>query len=285
MDKYVLLVGAMKNFGDFLIVDRAKKLLRKHKPWVELIELPRWEPIDSHLEEVNSAKALILCGGPAYQPNFYPKIYPLTKDLDSIKVPIIPFGLGWYSFPGDDISWKQFSFTRSSLTRSSLKLLRKIHNNCAFTSCRDYLTKRILAKYGFKNVLMTRDPAWYDVKFMKKRFEPPQKTEKIAFSLPQRRIYYSQSLTVAKALKQLFPKAKLICTFHRGFEADQYTSIREALSLQKLKTALEGLCDEIVNIAYDLSKDIEIYRDCDLHVGYRLHGHIFFLSQRKPSFL
>ena len=30
---------------------------------------------------------------------------------------------------------------------------------------------------------------------------------------------------------------------------------------------------------------MELYRDCDLHVGFRVHAHIFFLSIRKPTFL
>jgi len=280
MGKYVLLVGAMKNFGDFLIVDRAKRLLRAHRPGEKLMELPRWEPIYSHLEEVNAAKAIILCGGPAYQPNFYPKIYPLVEELDSIKVPIIPFGLGWYAFPGDDISWEQFYFTASSL-----KLLRKVHNSCSFTSCRDYLTKELLARYGFKNVLMTGDPAWYDLRFIGKEFIPPRKINTIALSLPQRYLYHDQSLKIAKAMKELLPRTKLICTFHRGIEADQYTSLTEAQRLQRLKKALKIVCDEIINLGYSLTKGLETYRDCDLHIGYRLHAHILFLSQRKPSFL
>jgi len=282
MDKYVLLEGAKKNFGDFLIVDRAKKLLRKYKPGIEFVELPRWKPIDSYLEEVNAAKAIILCGGPAYNPKFYPGIYPLVKDLSSIRIPIIPFGLGWDAFPGDDVSCRYFTFTSSSL-----RLLQKIHSNCVFSSCRDYPTKRVLSRHGFKNVLMTGDPAWYDLKFIEKEFIPPYKINVIAFSLPQKRIYYKQSLAVVKVLKKLFPKSKLICTFHRGIEADKYTSIREARGLQELKAALEelSLCDEIVNLAYNLSRGMEIYSNCDLHVGYRLHAHILFLSHRKPSFL
>ena len=280
MNKYVLLVGAMKNFGDFLIVDRAKKLLRAHKPGVEFLELPRWEPINSHLEEVNTAKAIILCGGPAYQPKLYPKIYPLVEDLDSLNVPIIPFGLGWYEFPGDDISWKNFLFTDSSL-----KLLRKIHSNCAFSSCRDYLTKELLVRNGFKNVLMTGDPAWYDLEFMGKEFVPLQEIKRIGFSLPQRYLYHNQSVMAAEILKKLFPRAKLVCSFHRGISADQYTTIKEARRLQRLKETLESICDEVVDLSYDLARGGNVYRKCDLHVGYRLHAHILFLSQRKPSFL
>ncbi|EAO7496473.1 hypothetical protein AKL48_25425, partial [Salmonella enterica] len=94
---YTLLYGAKKNVGDFLILDRAIKLLKEHKPSEELHLVKRWLPIDEHLEVINKSKAIILCGGPAYQKDFYPGIYPLTKNLIDIKVPIVPFGLGWFS--------------------------------------------------------------------------------------------------------------------------------------------------------------------------------------------
>jgi hypothetical protein len=41
---------------------------------------------------------------------------------------------------------------------------------------------------------------------------------------------------------------------------------------------------EIVDAAYDLRK-IDFYHDCDLHIGYRVHAHLYFLSIRRPSFL
>lgn len=30
---------------------------------------------------------------------------------------------------------------------------------------------------------------------------------------------------------------------------------------------------------------LKLYRECDLHIGSRLHAHLYFLSLRKPSFL
>ena len=41
---------------------------------------------------------------------------------------------------------------------------------------------------------------------------------------------------------------------------------------------------EVVDTSYDLER-IRFYDECDLHVGYRVHSHLYFLSQRRPSFL
>jgi hypothetical protein len=48
---YTVLSGAKKNIGDFLITERAKKLLRKHKPEHELFQLPHWESLENNIDK------------------------------------------------------------------------------------------------------------------------------------------------------------------------------------------------------------------------------------------
>jgi len=280
MAKYVLLVGAKHNVGDFLIADRAKKLLQTRDPQTEFLELPRWQPITDSLEQVNSTHALILCGGPAYQPHFYPGIYPLVEDLDRIKVPIIPFGLGWKGFPGDETCLQNYSFTSSSL-----RLLRKIHEETRWTSCRDYLTKRVLARQGFTNVIMTGDPVWYDLAYIGKSFVPSRDMNTIVFSVPARSIYHRQSIDLAKAVKELLPKAELLCAFHHGWEVSEHVPSDVVAALSQLRGAFDRCGFETISLAGDLRRMESLYGDADLHIGYRLHAHLLFLSQRKPSFL
>ena len=40
----------------------------------------------------------------------------------------------------------------------------------------------------------------------------------------------------------------------------------------------------VLEASGDLSA-IDFYRDADLHVGYRVHAHLMFLSHRRPSIL
>ena len=61
---YVLLTGAQLNSGDFLIAERAKRLLASIRPDRAVVEFPRWEPLsEERLKVVNGAQALLLTGG------------------------------------------------------------------------------------------------------------------------------------------------------------------------------------------------------------------------------
>src|SRR5688500_556275 len=101
-DRYVVLTGSKNNAGDYLIKYRAKQLFAALRSDREIIDYDAWKPFTSEqLETVNSARALILMGGPALQPAMRPAIYPMTPKLDDIKVPIITMGIGWKSQEGN----------------------------------------------------------------------------------------------------------------------------------------------------------------------------------------
>ena len=87
---------------------------------------------------------------------------------------------------------------------------------------------------------------------------------------------FSSMLCGGPSVYSLFPYEKLYCSFHGGLENDEHTSKKEASIRATIKSEAMNLGYEIVNAAYDLS-NIEFYKECDLHVGYRLHGHIYFL--------
>ncbi len=278
---YILLKGAKKNVGDFFIFERAKKLLMEFTKEKDFVEFNRWEPLDEKLDIVNKAKAVILCGGPGYSKFFYPKVFPLTPDLSRIKVPIIPFGLGWVGKPA--ASPENFTFSSQSLDA-----LKFIHSKIPYSSCRDILTKEILKRAEINNVIMTGCPTWYDLGSIGKKLDIPTNIRKVVVTTAQDPIYYQQNKQLLTGLKKLLKKfnenVQLYAVFHRGWEKDEFTSGAQADSLQKLKNYAEGEGYKTINAAYGLEK-IDFYNDCDFHVGYRVHAQIYFLSIRKPSFL
>lgn len=275
---YTLLYGAKKNVGDFLILDRAVKLFKHHKPNEELHLVKRWLLVDEHLEVINQSKAIILCGGPAYQRGFYPEIYPLTERLMDIKVPIIPFGLGWFSeFPEQEPD--EFTFSNSSYL-----MIDRIHRSVPLTSTRDYYTERILKRHGWHNTIMTGCPAWYELEYIEKDFTPIQKVKKVVVTTAQNNTFHEQNMQLIGETAKLFPEAEKYCVFHRGILSDEETSKQEERDLLKLKAVAEQHGYHIVDASYNVA-NIEFYKECDLHVGYRVHAHIYFLSIRKPSFL
>src|SRR4029453_7482424 len=78
--------------------------------------------------------------------------------------------------------------------------------------------------------------------------------------------------------------AERFCLFHRGLRADQFTSKKESAATLSLAAAATALGFKVIDAAFDLSR-IAFYKNADLHVGYRVHAHLAFVSYRRPSLL
>jgi hypothetical protein len=277
---YVVLTGAKKNAGDFLITDRAESLLRKLRPDHDLIRIPGWEPLEPHLEQINKAAAVIILGGPGLQPQMYPKVYKLTRDLHAIRTPIILMGSGWKAFPGDQASLRTFKFSSSSLAA-----LQKMSAGARFLSCRDLASVHVLRAHGIDNALMTGCPVWYDLESLGKPMKRASEINHIIFSPAQLTFYQKPTLAVAEALKTVFPRARLVCSFHRGIgQKDNFMTDDEVKNNQTIADAVARLGYEVVDVSGSADAGAD-YSQCDLHVGFRLHAHLYTLSKRAPSVL
>ncbi len=276
---YTLLKATFKNAGDFLIFERARDLLQVFAGLTDdRIELLSMRPIpEARLPEVNASRRVIICGGPGFHSSFYPAVYPLCDPPTRIRPPIVPFGLGWSGGPSSDPSL--FAFTPQSQA-----LLRTIHDRIPYSSCRDVLTHDILLRAGFDNALMTGCPVWYDLPSLGQPFNLPSEVRRLVVSTPQHPALHPQCRALLNALGRRFPDAQRYCVFHRGILPDQRTSWRDSTVL--VRTAATALRNgyRVIDAAYGNEK-IQFYRDCDLHVGYRVHAHLFFISVRKPSLL
>ncbi len=277
---YVVLTGAKKNLGDFLITERAEALLRQTRPEHELVRLPGWEPLTPHLDAVDEAAAVVILGGPGYQPRMVPGVYPLVPDLDRLRTPVIPMGCGWKGFPGDALSVRTYHFSATSRAA-----LRRFSAGAAYLGCRDPLTVEVLRRHGITNTLMTGCPAWYHLPSLGTPARLPERVQRVVYTPAQRHLYRDQSVAVAAVLREVFPAAERVASFHRGLGADDpFTPGADARNNRQLAARIAEYGFEIVDTSGDLART-EFYDATDLHVGYRVHAHIAFLSQRKPSVL
>jgi len=277
---YVVLTGAKKNLGDFLITERAEALLRHVRPEHELVRLPGWEPLTPHLGTVNEAAAVVILGGPGYQPRMVPGVYPLVPDLDALRPPVIPMGQGWKGFPGDELSLQTYRFSSTSLDA-----LRRFSAGAAHLGCRDPLTVDVLRRHGILNTLMTGCPAWYHLPSLGTPPRLPRRITRVVFTPAQRHLYREQSVQIAAVLREVFPAAERVASFHRGLGADDaFTPGADARNNRALAQQIRRYGFEIADTSGDLART-DFYADSELHVGYRVHAHIAFLSQRKPSVL
>lgn len=286
---YVILTGSKNNAGDYLIKYRAIELLNRLRPDRKIIDYDGWVKLDQKkLEVINKSKTLILMGGPAIQENMFPGIYPLVDDLNEIKVPICMMGLGWKSLKGDWTSSQNYR-----LSKSTLLLLTRIRKDNLNNSVRDYHTANILRRNGLEKTLMTGCPATYDQNFFNVQIDDTKKIKKIGFSLGVSFLISKemnrQMKEIILGLRNNFNSSKLEVVFHHS------TTENFLRTHNSTKKHLNGHLDFIkwlksqdlsyIDISGSAEKLINYYKSCDLHVGYRVHAHIFMNSISKPSIL
>lgn len=270
-----ILTGAMKNSGDFLIGSRAKELLKLHVD-PDITEISRFASIEPSLGAINQSRALLLCGGPAYSSSIYPEIYPLMDDLERIVVPIIPFGLGWSGEP-------RAAPTNFTFSEPSKAFLDRVHRTITASSCRDALTLEILNRHGWDNVIMTGCPAWYHLPSIGLPLSGGV-INQVVVTPPASPRLFRQCIALLSEVKRVFPSSGRHCVFHRGILPDRYTGLRASTSYIALAGLAWAMGYRVVDAAYGLEQ-VGFYADCDLHVGYRVHAHLDFLSRRKRSLL
>ena len=288
-DRYILLTGGRNNAGDFLIKHRALALLRALRPDRELVDRNAWEPFAEHeLDDINTAKAILLVGGPSFQPGMYPGIYALTPQLDRLRVPIIAMGVGWKSASGE---WQDtHHYPLSAQTR---QLLDRIRDSGCLSSVRDYHTLNAAAAAGYGNFLMTGCPAYYSLPHLNVPMAINPAPRKVAFSMGVAMAVSpgmaAQTREVITALAERYGREVLEVTFHHALSDQFVSAYGKASPLFHAQKRMAAWLDEqgirYVDISGSADKLIAYYEGCDLHVGFRVHAHIFMSSTSRPSIL
>tara|TARA_B100001093_G_scaffold516044_1_gene593870 strand:+ start:122 stop:1270 length:1149 start_codon:yes stop_codon:yes gene_type:complete len=289
-NQFVILTGSKNNAGDFLIKYRAKKLFESIRPYRDIIDFNAWETIDNKkLEVINQSKCLILMGGPALQKNMYPGVYKLPKNLDEIKVPITTMGIGWKSPRGN---WKDtFQYPLSITT---MKLLDRIKADGLKGSVRDFHTLNTLENKGYDNFLMTGCPAYYDLENIEKEMQFPREIDKIAFSLGvsfvENNSMERQIKTQILSLKERFKEKLFEVVFHHSLDKQLFMQTYGSKHRHNYRhnEFADWLIKQKINyidISGSAENLINYYSNVDLHIGYRVHAHIFMNSVKKLSLL
>lgn len=286
---YVILTGSKNNAGDYLIKYRAKQLFYEIRPDRDIIDYDAWKPLTlSQLNVVNNAKALILMGGPALQYKMRPNIYSLIDDLGKIKVPVVAMGIGWKSPEGDWGSTHSYP-----ISAESLELLRKVEASGYMSSVRDYHTLNVLFSYGFRRFVMTGCPALYCLSNIGKKPEHPDNIKNISFSLGARFAHSPAMCRSAKSiilqLKNYFKKKNFRVVFHHSIKKEylntEQSDYKFWLAHQDIVSWLDSQEISHVDISGSAENLINHYSNECIHVGYRVHAHIFMNSISKPSVL
>ena len=290
---YVLLTTFLpqgsSNVGDQLIERSVKGLIDTIKGKSVYVTIFREDPLDEHLPLINKARAILMPGFPVRDTPMYPGTYQLVEDLSRIRVPLVPIGGNWNTYPGDAVSRERVRFSEETV-----RFLRYVADQVDVVSMREYHACRVLHKHGITNTLMTGDPVWYDFEALGRPMKRPTRIERLVFSPPLSAFYVEQAERVLAMLAELFPKAERICAMHLADRATAGPGAREARDAalrpevaeknRRIRSAATACGFEV----RDVSKDVELlrfYETCDLHVGYECHAHLYFLRHRIPSVL
>ena len=280
--KFAMMSGALKNAGDFLIVKRSRELLEYVYPGAEFTYFNRCTSMEPHLEELNQMEAMVFCGGPAYLPQLYPGVFPLVEDLGRIRVPMFALGLGWF---GSSIANK--AVYHYPFSEPTIKFLKRVESDTKSLGCRDWYSVNVLRSNGIYSGKMTGCPAWYNLGFLKEsgfHSANPYDVKKICISDPANAGSMEYLVDVTAYVSQVFPKAELTVVFHRGMKADGYTDPHTAQRIAWAVEECKKAGAQCVDISYG-EEGFSAYDNCDLHLGFRVHAHIYNLSRRNISIL
>lgn len=278
------------NVGDQLIEISLKALIEREKGGVQFTTIFREEPLEPYLEEIHRSHAILLPAFAIRDNPVYPGCYRLAEDKSSIRVPLIPVGANWNTYPGDAESRETVEYSRETTD-----FLREIAGQVSTFSCREYHVCHVLKRHGIVNTLMTGDPAWYDSDFFGISLHRPREVRRMVFSPPLSPFYEEQAKELLVMLSELYPRAERICAMHL---ADAWinpftdrrpcndASMDETVARKNanLRRFAQSQGFEVREVAGDV-KNIGFYQHCDLHVGYECHAHLAFLRWRRPSVL
>lgn len=280
--KIALLSGAVKNAGDYLIEDRTHSLLEYVYPNSSIQIFKRNDSLSNSINKINCSDMIIFGGGPMLGEKTYPDIIPLLPELNDIHPPIYTIGIGWYG----KNTLERTLYEDYKFGIAMKRLVNRMHETYQI-SCRDWYTYRLLRNSGYNNILMTGCPAWYNLSYVdnnKLRNDINIPYKKIVISDPGYSINMNLAFDIICYLRNKFKNAQIHFIFHRGIKQDENTSDKKERVNLTMLDKLVKLHVHTHDISYGL-EGFSIYDDCDLHIGFRVHAHIYNLSQRSISIL
>lgn len=271
MKKYTIISTYPKkgsqNVGDQLITSSTINAIKAVKgdniSFNVIFREENWEKIKESV--LNSDSVIFAC-------------LAIRKDMGNIEYPFlqklidskIPLGI---LAAGTALNVNTFSeHLYNGFTKNSTEILKQLNSNSLFFTTRGVLSQAFCSAKNLTNVTHSGDIAFYDSRFSERKFQNKSQINKIAISDPHYGALYLESMgKLIVDLKKLFPKAKLTILRHGKNPAVEKFCIENEIQFK--------------NLFLDKDNGLDEYDQFDLHVGYRVHGHVSALKRRMPSYL
>jgi hypothetical protein len=271
------------NIGDGFIAHSIADLLRPH---VCRVTLTTREPLsDEAIEQINSTRLLVLAGANQLTDHF--TITP-NMDLDGmrrIRVPIVPVGIGIHGVA---------AYNRS-MSRETRAMLLAIHERIRFSSWRCPQTVEYLRRHCpaiADKALMTCCPVAYREPLLSGA-PFSDETRRVVVTVTERGDFWERERRTIDFVARKFRRAEKVLSLHqvfpssrpeRGWRAAWNTWRGHSGTPHDLHRYAERRGFTVYR-PENVDKCWKFYESCDLHLGSRLHSHLFFLSKAKRSYL
>lgn len=272
------------NIGDGFIARSITDLLQPH---VCRFTFSTREPLtDEALEQINSTRLLVLAGANQLDDNFTLTPGMDARGLDRIRVPIVPFGLGIHGKADRN----------RAMSPTTRAVLSEIHQRIRRSSWRCPQTVEYLGRECpevASQALMTCCPVMFREPLLSGHpFSSAARC--IVVTVTERGDFWSRERRTLDFVSRRFPDSEKVLSLHqafpqpslaRGWRAawDRWRG-RGPRRPQELHRHAERLGFSLFFPA-SVEQCWELYESCDLHLGSRLHAHLYFLSRAKRSFL
>ncbi|WP_299809982.1 polysaccharide pyruvyl transferase family protein [uncultured Roseibium sp.] len=252
-----------QNVGDALIADSTLRLIRARWPeFVPAIQF-RGNLLDGFTKR---SRHNVIAPGFSVSNGTSVEIYPLFSDLDRISK-FFAFGCS-YQHPIPEHDSFELPYDQETLV-----FLRSMAEQHGPFFCRDRLIEGRLKSQNIPSDF-SGDLALFSEEKIGRDLGYKLDDLKIVVSLQHHTRYLEQSIILLKELKKEFPNSQIDISLH-SVPKDLYKVITRRAS---------ELSIDCLHLYGDVNK-LSAYEHYDLHVGYRLHAHICFLRNRKPSIL
>jgi hypothetical protein len=248
--------GSIVNAGDFLIQDSARLVLEHIFPNVSIMEASRHYTLPQHLEAIG-----FYFGGPFLRKDLFPSVIPNQPILT------LPVGVGV-------LNEEASQFT--SETERYFFEVRKY-----FPTGRDLRATKVLQELGCTNAKLGGCPAFL-AGLLKQRIET-KNVSKIVVSDPSWGINYLHAFELIRILRRIFKSAEITFVFHRTIFNTNYKSLKASVAALALALGLQAIGVKVCDISGS-SSGFSIY-DGALHVGFRVHAHVYVRSIGGASIL
>lgn len=254
------------NPGDNLISENCKAILKKEFNLDCACEIAYDRLSEEAIAEINRCDfAIYSCLTPT---NRSIERY-LARMLSRIRVPIIPASVSFLLPPelGSE------GFVGYRYTPENRAIIARLFDGLSCIPTRDYLGERILKNNGFAHAQTVGDWALFRGGNLVRDMRAPAEIRTLVFTMGHyHSLYLAQAKGIMRYLRRRFPHARVIFSTH--CETPHPVVLRVAREL-----------DFHVEYTAYACASLEFYSACDLHLGYRLHGHVKALSCGVPSIL